>query len=179
MFDCAVILLMQRYKTNDDLRLTAFEQVMLASHRILRPLLEHSFLLTCYRFVTQDGEGFKEPKRILKDDELNPLVRSSASNESHDGSQSSERDKTPVLSEISGGTYISKSCVVFVCHYCESFLIWRLPRVSGNSNKTKEVQAVVSQQTTGSSDTAVRISIQYLSRVIVLKQFTMIIFKIK
>ncbi|CAF2285707.1 BnaA04g17670D [Brassica napus] len=92
-----------RYKTNDDLRLTAFEQ---------------------------DGEGFnKEPKRILKDDEFNPVVRSSASNKSHDGSQSSERDKTLVLSEISGG----------------------------NSNKTKEEQSLVSQQT-NSSDTAEKIS---------------------
>ncbi|XP_048633838.1 probable galacturonosyltransferase 5 [Brassica napus] len=92
-----------RYKTNDDLRLTAFEQ---------------------------DGEGFnKEPKRILKDDELNPVVRSSVSNKSHDGSQSSERDKTLVLSEMS----------------------------EGNSNKTKEEQALVSQQT-NSSDTAEKIS---------------------
>ncbi|CAN6842572.1 unnamed protein product, partial [Brassica oleracea] len=92
-----------RYKTNDDLRLTAFEQ---------------------------DGEGFKEPKRILKDDELNPVVRSSVSNKSHDGSQSSERDKTLVLSEMS----------------------------EGNSNKTKEEQALVSQQTTVSSDTAEKFS---------------------
>ena len=72
-------------------------------------------------FVTQDGEGFKEPKRILKDDELNPVVRSSVSNKSHDGSQSSERDKTLGLSEISGGN-IFAIFVLFVAITVQAFL---------------------------------------------------------
>ncbi|KAJ0260016.1 galacturonosyltransferase 5 [Hirschfeldia incana] len=111
-----------RYKTNDDLRLTAFEQ---------------------------DGEGFKEPKRILKDDELNPVVRSSASNETHDGSQSSERDKTPVLSEISEG----KTHDGLQSSDRDNTPV--LSEISeGISNKTKEELAVVSQQATVSSDTA-------------------------
>lgn len=78
-------------------------------------------LLSCFRFVTQDGEGFKEPKRILKDDELIPVVRSSASNKSHDGLQSSERDKTLVLSEIGGGNVFSILCC-FVAITVQAFL---------------------------------------------------------
>lgn len=89
------------------------------------------------------------------------MVWSSVSNKSHDGSQSSERDKTLVLSEMSEGNILSVLCCLLSLLCKLSYL--EIPRVSGSSNKTKEEQALVSQQTTVSSDTAVRISVQYLS----------------
>ncbi|KFK23228.1 hypothetical protein AALP_AAs64694U000500 [Arabis alpina] len=75
-----------------------------------------------------DRESFDEPKRILKDQEFDPVVWSSSSNKSHDASQSNEEDKTTFLSEI------------------------------GKNDTTKKEPAVVSQLTTVSSDAEEKLS---------------------
>ncbi|VVB01924.1 unnamed protein product [Arabis nemorensis] len=82
-----------------------------------------------------DREGFKELKRILHDqEEFNPVVWSSSSNKSRDASQSNEGDKQKYLSEIGGG----------------------------KNDTTKEEQAVVSQQTTVSSDADEKFPARYI-----------------
>ncbi|XP_010414251.1 PREDICTED: probable galacturonosyltransferase 5 [Camelina sativa] len=78
--------------------------------------------------IEQDEEGLKEPQRILQDQEFNSVVSSNSSDKSNDTVQSIERDKTSFLSEIDGG----------------------------NNHKTKEEQAVISQQTTLSSNAEVK-----------------------
>ncbi|XP_024004240.1 probable galacturonosyltransferase 5 [Eutrema salsugineum] len=89
-----------RYKPND-LRLTAIEQ---------------------------EEEGFKESKRILHDQELNPVVWSTSSDKPPDALQYIEGDKTTALSE------------------------------TGNNLQTNEERAVVSQQTTVSSNAGEELS---------------------
>lgn len=63
--------------------------------------------------MIQDGEGLKEPKRILQDREFNSLVSSTSSDKSNDTRQSNEGDKTTFLSEIGGGNIYVRSCVIF------------------------------------------------------------------
>lgn len=64
--------------------------------------------------------------------------------------------------KLVGVMYFRSCAFLLCCHYCGSFLICRYNVVSGNTHKTKEEQAVVSQQTTVSSDAGVRIFIQLI-----------------
>ncbi|CAA7037895.1 unnamed protein product [Microthlaspi erraticum] len=123
------------------LLLTVFAPIVFVSNRLksITSVDRGEFIeeLSDIRYKTNDlklttseqgEEGFTEPKRILQDQEFKPVVSSGSSDKSHDASQSNKGEKTTFLSE------------------------------TGSNHKTKEEQAVVSQQTTVSSDAGEKFS---------------------